>query len=113
MALSWESLASLSNFDGFLAVAGALGIGCTIRIPDLTVLEASVLISRAPEFNRYARLLKVERVNHLGDSMNSVSFWTLHIRSLELSVEFAADQRMGRFPLRGLVRIMGAHRRLP
>ena len=69
-----------------LAVVCALGISCdTIRIPDLTASEGAVLISRAPEFNRYARLLKVERVDHLKDSMNSMSyglFTFVHLNSL-------------------------------
>jgi hypothetical protein len=58
-----------------VAVACALGISCgTIRIPDLTLTEASMLISRAPEFNQYARLRKVERVDHLRGSLDSVSY---------------------------------------
>lgn len=63
----------------FVALASAVCTTCWIfngifRIPDLSVLEASSLISRAPEFNRYSRLLKVERVDHLKHSMNSVSY---------------------------------------
>jgi hypothetical protein len=58
-----------------VAVAFALGVGCDIgRPPDLTASEAAKLISRASEFNRYARLITVERVNHLKDSMDSVSY---------------------------------------
>jgi hypothetical protein len=58
-----------------VAIASGLGIGCyVLRVPDLTVSWASDLISRAPEFNRYARLLKVERVDHLKDSLDSVSY---------------------------------------
>lgn len=58
-----------------MAVAFALGVGCDIvRIPDLAVSDAATLISRAPEFNRYARLTRVERVDHLKDSMASVSY---------------------------------------
>jgi hypothetical protein len=56
-----------------LAIALAVSSGC-VSIPDLTVSGASALISQAPEFNRYARLLRVERVDHLKDSMDSVSF---------------------------------------
>jgi hypothetical protein len=64
-----------SIFGVFIAIAFAFDIGCDIlRIPDLTVSEASHLISRAPEFNRYARLLQVERLDHLKDSMDSVSY---------------------------------------
>jgi hypothetical protein len=58
-----------------IAFASAVCTSCYMfRIPDLSVSEASVLISRAQEFNRYARLLKVERVDHLKDSMDSVSY---------------------------------------
>ena len=55
-----------------------VGTACTscsiIGIPDLTVSDASILISRAPEFNRYARLLNVRSILHLKDSMDSVSY---------------------------------------
>jgi hypothetical protein len=44
------------------------------RIPDLPRFDAAKIISRAPEFNRYARLLNIERVDHLKDSMDSVSY---------------------------------------
>jgi hypothetical protein len=62
-------------FGPAVAIAFAIAAGCSIvRIPDLTVSEATRLISRASEFNRYARVIKVERVDHLKDSMDSVSF---------------------------------------
>ena len=58
-----------------VACASAVCASCyMLRIPDLSASEASLLISRAPEFNRYARLLKVERVYHQKDSMDSVSY---------------------------------------
>jgi hypothetical protein len=58
-----------------VAMASALAAGCYVnRIPDLSLAEASEIISRAPEFNRYARLVKVERVDHAKDSMDDMSF---------------------------------------
>ena len=44
------------------------------RIPDLPRSEAAQIISRTPEFNRYARLLNVEGVDHLKNSMDSVLY---------------------------------------
>jgi hypothetical protein len=42
--------------------------------PDLRGSEAAKIISQAPETNRYARLVNVERVDHMKDSMDSVSY---------------------------------------
>ena len=62
-------------FSVGLVVVCATCTGCSIiSVPDLTVPEASILISRTPEFNRYARLLNVRSVLHLKDSMDSVSY---------------------------------------
>ena len=54
-----------------LVLAGCPG---PIPIPDLPRSEAARIISRALEFNRYARLLTIERVYHLKDSMETVSY---------------------------------------
>jgi hypothetical protein len=57
-----------------LAVALTIAASCyMIRVPDLPLAEAARIISRAPEFSRYARLVKVEAVYHMKDSMDSVS----------------------------------------
>ncbi len=40
-----------------------------VRVPDLPRDEAARLISQAPEFNKYARLVSVGDLNHPGDSM--------------------------------------------
>ena len=57
------------------ALACAILASCMItRVPDLPVGEASKILSRAPEFNQYAKLLTVERVDHMKDSMDSVSY---------------------------------------
>jgi hypothetical protein len=49
--------------------------GCYVaRIPDLAFSDAAEIISRAPEFNRYAHLIKVESLDHAKDSMDSVTF---------------------------------------
>jgi hypothetical protein len=57
-----------------LVTAACPAIHYLTGIPDLPLPEAAKIISRAPEFNRYARLLNVERVDHLKDSMGSVSY---------------------------------------
>src|ERR1051326_1746795 len=60
---------------GFVAFMCAICTNCSIiGVPDLTVSEASILISRAPEFNRYAPLMNVRSILHLKDSMDSVSY---------------------------------------
>jgi hypothetical protein len=53
----------------FGASALLLLAGCGIHSPDLTPDVAAQLISKAPEFNRYARLLKVESMTRQADSM--------------------------------------------
>jgi hypothetical protein len=61
----------------FAAVALAFFVGAScymIRVPDLSFSDAAEIISRAPEFNRYARLLKIERLDHAKASMGSMTF---------------------------------------
>jgi hypothetical protein len=43
------------------------------HIPDLTPVKAAELISRAPEFNRYAQLVNVEGIHHAKGSMDPMS----------------------------------------
>ena len=57
-----------------LVLAAFPAIHYLTRIPDLPRPEAAKIISSTPEFNRYARLLNIERVDHLKDSMDSVSY---------------------------------------
>jgi hypothetical protein len=60
-----------------VAVAFVFSANCYVnRVPDLSPSDAVSLISRAPEFNRYARLVKVESIHHQKDSMEGVSFGT-------------------------------------
>ncbi len=59
-----------------LAVAAVFGIVLLRnlnRVPDLPPVKAADLISQAPEFNRYARLVKVEEIFHEKNSMNEAS----------------------------------------
>jgi len=42
---------------------------CGLHSPDLTQQRASELISRAPEFNRYARLVEVQSLTRQADSL--------------------------------------------
>jgi hypothetical protein len=57
-----------------LVLAACAAVRYFTRIPDLPKSQASKIISRTPEFNRYARLLSVERIDHLKDSLDSVSY---------------------------------------
>jgi hypothetical protein len=57
-----------------VALISVVAASCYInRIPDLSAAEAAEIISRAPEFNRYARLVKIESVHHEKESMDSQS----------------------------------------
>ena len=44
-------------------------VACNSRSPDLTSEVAAVLISNAPEFNRYAKLVRVDSLTRQGDSL--------------------------------------------
>ena len=54
-------------------VLGAAALWYASYIPDLPPAKAEQLIAQAPEFSRYARLIKVQSVFHYKDSMDSVS----------------------------------------
>ncbi len=57
------------------AVAFLTCTGCfKNNIPDLSFTDAADIISHAQEFNRYARLIKVERLDHQKDSMDLATF---------------------------------------
>jgi hypothetical protein len=61
--------------SGGVAVLLGMVTGCRVfGPPDLSPREAADIISRAPEFNRYSRLVKVRSIDHLKDSMDSVSY---------------------------------------
>jgi hypothetical protein len=53
---------------GFLA-----GASCYGAVPDPLPSDVAGIISRAPEFNRYARLVQVERIDHQKGSLNGAS----------------------------------------
>ncbi len=57
-----------------LIVVGVIAFNQITHVPDLPLETAKVLVSRAPEFNRYAQLVKVEDVFHAKDSMDSASY---------------------------------------
>ena len=64
-----------------LAFAVALLIGIAViyyatHVPDLQQERAADLISRAPEFNRYARLVGIESLVHFKDSQDQISAGT-------------------------------------
>ena len=61
-----------------------LSSGCSLlRPPDLPIADGAKIISAAPEFNRYAQLVKVERVHHLKGSMDTVSYGEFRFRYLD------------------------------
>jgi hypothetical protein len=61
-------------FLGCLALAACPAVHYLTRIPDLPLSEAARIIAGTPEFNRLARLLNVQSVDHMKDSMDSVSY---------------------------------------
>jgi len=64
-----------------VVVVGILAVcNIAIRTPDLSAATAADLISRAPEFNRYARLVKVQDITHGKDSMAFESFGSFTFR---------------------------------
>ncbi len=59
-----------------LSVVIVLAVSASCRIipiPDLSPAEAAEIIARAPEFNRYHRLVKVDSVYHAEGSADTVS----------------------------------------
>jgi hypothetical protein len=73
----------MDRLQGTNAVAFLMGSSCVVaRVPDLSFQEAAEIVSRAPEFNRYARLVKVEHLDHAKDSMDSVTFGKFAFRYL-------------------------------
>jgi hypothetical protein len=68
--------------------------------------EAAEIISRAPEFNRYARLVEVESLHHEKDSMDSVTLGKftsryLHSAPSALLIEASVDFIEGKWYLNG------------
>ena len=57
---------------GWSCAIAAVLTGCATHetVPDLSRTQAARIISAAPEFNRYARLVEVSRLNHPTDSLN-------------------------------------------
>lgn len=58
--------------------------GCMSRpkIPDLPGSEAARIISSAPEFSRYAHLVRVEHLSHPTDSLDFATFGTFTFQYL-------------------------------
>jgi hypothetical protein len=82
-------------FIGLLVLAGC---GVLAPIPDLSEAEAARLISGAPEFSQYARLVAVQRLHHSKDSMSddtmgAFSFVYLHSSSDQSAIEAGVDFR--------------------
>jgi hypothetical protein len=68
-------------------VVGLAAIYYSGYIPDLSEADGAGLISRAPEFNRYARLIKVENIFHYKHSMDSMSEGTFLFRYWNATAE--------------------------
>ncbi|HTQ54309.1 MAG TPA: hypothetical protein VMI94_07595 [Bryobacteraceae bacterium] len=60
-----------------------------VWIPGLHPAKAAALINAAPEFNRYAALVSVARVDRLKGSMASVSYGVFTFRYLNSPVDAA------------------------
>jgi len=84
-----------------LLVAVVLGLATiwyVSHIPDLPPAKAAELIEQAPEFNRYARLVKVQNLWHYKGSMHTMSegeftFQYLNAPAGELPIRAKADFR--------------------
>jgi len=63
-------------------VVGIAAIEYADYIPDLSLVNATQLISGAPECNRYARLVKMEDLFHFKDSMDGMTRGTFLFRYL-------------------------------
>jgi hypothetical protein len=59
------------------------------HVPDLPFSEAGGLISRAPEFNRYARLAEVKGIQHMKDSMDRTSYGSFTFQHLNAPADVA------------------------
>ena len=57
--------------------------GCHSRPPDITQSKAAELIERAPEFNQYARLVKIGRIVHATHSAETISEGDFTFRHLD------------------------------
>ena len=69
-------------------VASLMDASCYVtRVPDLSFSGAGEIISRAPEFNHYARLSQVERLVHEKDSGDSVTFGKFTFQYLNAPVD--------------------------
>ena len=69
-------------------VASLMDASCYVtRVPDLSFSDAGEIISRAPEFNHYARLSQVERLVHEKDSGDSVTFGKFTFQYLNAPVD--------------------------
>jgi len=73
-----------------VAAAFLMGAGCfTARVPDVSSLEAAEIISRAPEFNQYARVVKVEHLDHLKGSMDRTTMGEFTFQYLKAPADAA------------------------
>ena len=67
------------------------------EVPDLPSDEAAKLLSQAPEFNRYARLVSVGALNHPGDSMQGMAEGEFTFRYLNAPSKSAPIQADAQF----------------
>jgi hypothetical protein len=82
-----------------IALSVAVGFGMAAiyyaaHVPDLSPKQAADLISRTPEFNRYARLIKIETLFHQKKSMDSVTDGTFTFQYLNFPTDAPRSRRM-------------------
>jgi hypothetical protein len=81
----------MRRWTGLLPLLAVIYMGAALyhaaHVPDLPVSTAEDLIRRAPEFNRYARLIRVEDVQHLTGSLDHTSLGQFTFRYLNASTD--------------------------
>jgi hypothetical protein len=82
-------LISIATVAVLVGLALSVAVVHQLAIPDLPLAKAVELIKAAPEFSRYAALVNVVSIDHLKDSMASVSYGVFTFRYLESPADAA------------------------
>src|SRR5581483_6104822 len=80
-------LISITTVAVLVGLALSVAVVHQLAIPDLHSNKAAELIKAAPEFNRYAVLVNIVSIDHLKDSMASVSYGAFMFRYLNSPVD--------------------------
>ena len=70
-------------------LCGVAAYSVATHVPDLSPAKAADLISRAPEFNPYSRLIQVQGIFHFTNSMDTASSGTFTFRYLNSPADTA------------------------